>query len=207
METRFAIIVSYRDRAQHLAKFLPHMNARFKNADIYIIEQSAGLPFNRGRLLNIGVLEAGKYPYYALHDVDMLPAQADYSYPDSPTLLATKASQFGYKMPFPEYFSGVVLMNHEDIYKTNGYHNEFWGWAAEDNDFRDRVLHCGLNIVHRDGIFKSLPHDRVIDQKLYKKNVALWESGVDMENGLSNCQYKILSRVDGPTHTHIKVEL
>jgi len=194
MEESFAIIVSYRDRQQHLNQFIPHMQARFKNADIFIIEQMPGKPFNRGKLLNIGILEAGEYPYYALHDVDMLPIQSDYSKPDCPTLLATKAEQFGFKMPYDEYFSGVVLMPHADLLKTNGYHNEFWGWAAEDNDFRDRVLHVGLEIKHRECTYRSLPHKRKVDPDLYKKNCDLWNAGVDLSNGLSNCEYKIISR-------------
>lgn len=195
MDSRFAIIVSYRDRSQHLRKFLPYMQARFKNADIFIIEQVPGKPFNRGKLLNIGVLEAPGYDYYALHDVDMLPVQADYSAPvGGPTLIATKAQQFGYKMPYPEYFSGVILMTKEDIFLANGYHNEFWGWAAEDNHFRDRVLHVGLKIQQRECIFNSLPHERKIDTKLYQRNCDLWKAGPQMENGLSNCEYKIINR-------------
>ncbi len=193
--TKFAIIVSYRDRAQHLRKFLPYMKARFKNADIFIVEQEPGKPFNRGKLLNIGILEAGDYPYFALHDVDMLPVQANYSAPvGGPTLLATKASQFGYKMPYPEYFSGVILLTKEDLFLCNGYHNEFWGWAAEDNHFRDRVLNVGLKIQQRDCTFNSLPHERHINQKLYQRNCDLWKRGPQLENGLTNCEYKVLSR-------------
>ena len=203
MEDRFAIIVSYRDRASHLAKFIPYMESMFKNADIFVIEQVVGKPFNRGRLLNIGVIEAKNYTYYALHDVDMLPVKSDYSAPLSPTLLATKAQQFGYKMPFPEYFSGAVLISNVDIHKVNGYHNEFWGWAAEDNNFRDRVLYCGLEIRHRECIYNCLPHDRKIDSNLYQKNVKLMKAGPQLENGISNCEYKIISRKGN----HIIVEI
>lgn len=200
-ESKFAIIVPYRDRAAHLAKFLPYMKYRFNNADIFIIEQAEGKPFNRGKLLNIGIIEAPCYQYYCLHDVDMLPVQYNYSAPLNPTLLATKVQQFNYKMPFPEYFGGVVLISSADIIKCNGYHNEFWSWGGEDNHFRDRVLSVGLEITSRQCIFNSLPHERDIDTKLHLKNVNLWKAGPHIENGLSNCEYKIISREGN----HIKV--
>jgi hypothetical protein len=195
------IIVPFRDRDEHLSKFIPYMKARFK-ADIIIVEQSAGNPFNRGKLLNIGVLE---YPgsYYALHDVDMLPVKSNYTYPDSPTLLATKVEQFDYKMPFPEYFGGVVLISHEDMIKCNGYHNEFWGWGGEDNNFRDRILAVGLKTESRMGIYKSLPHDHQLNPKLHPKNVKLWQEGPQLENGLDTCEYAVIEKIGN----HIKVEI
>jgi hypothetical protein len=200
MQNKFAIIVPYRDREQHLAKFLSYMDSK---ADIIIVEQEPGKPFNRGKLLNIGVLENDYYDYYALHDVDMLPVKADYSKPLAPTLLATKVQQFNYKMPFPEYFGGVVLISRKDIVKCNGYHNEFWGWGGEDDDFRKRVLETIGNIVHREGTYNSLPHDRVIKPSLHQKNVQLLKAGIDLTNGLRNCEYKVLSR-DG---NHLKVSI
>jgi len=196
------IIIPYRDRLQHLNKFIPYMQSRFKDVQIIVVEQSAGKPFNRGKLLNIGFME---YPadYYALHDVDMLPVKSDYSTPSCPTLLATKAQQFGYKMPFAEYFGGVVLIGHYDMVKCNGYHNEFWSWGGEDNSFRDRILSVGLEIGSRECIFNSLPHDRKIDPVLYPKNVKLMKAGPQLENGISNCEYKIISRKGN----HIIVEI
>lgn len=200
---KFAIIVPYRDRLQHLNKFKPYMEVMFPNADIFVIEQVAGKPFNRGKLLNIGVIEAPQYEYYALHDVDMLPVKSDYSKPSMPTLLATKAQQFGYKMPFAEYFGGVVLISREDMLKVNGYHNEFWSWGAEDNNFRDRVIASGFKVGARDCVYNSLPHPRKIDQVLYPKNVKLMNRGPQMDNGISNCDYKIISRKGN----HIIVEI
>lgn len=192
------IIVPYRDRATHLAKFLKYMQY-----DILIVEQADDKPFNRGKLLNIGVIESPDADYFALHDVDMLPVKSDYSKPEFPTLLATKVEQFKYKMPFPEYFGGVVLITSEHMKQCNGYHNEFWGWGGEDDNFRERILATVGKIEHRECIYNSLPHVRVIKQELHKKNVQLWKAGPALENGISNCQYKIISREGN----HIKVEL
>jgi len=192
-DKKLSIIVPYRDRLRHLNKFLPFMQAALPNAEIIIVEQVQGKPFNRGKLLNIGVLNTDA-DYYALHDVDMLPVKSDYSFPEYPTLLATKVQQFGYKMPFAEYFGGVVLISRQHMVECNGYHNEFWGWGGEDNSFRDRVLATVGRIDSRDCTYNSMPHDRHIDAKLHPKNVALWQTGPQLENGLTNCAYKIISR-------------
>ena len=200
---KLAIIVPYRDRAQHLRKFLPYMKARFKDADRFIIEQEPGKAFNRGKLLNIGVLEAKGYDYYALHDVDMLPIQSDYSRPVLPTLIATQAQQFGYKMPFAEYFGGVVLITAEHMKQCNGYHNEFWSWGGEDCSFRQRIIATVGAVDSRQCTFNSLLHDRKIDQLLYPKNLNLLKGGPQLENGLTNCQYEIISREEN----HLKVKI
>ena len=61
---KLAIIVPYRDRLLHLNKFIAYMRPRFK-ADVIVVEQLQGKPFNRGKLLNIGVIESPDYDYYA----------------------------------------------------------------------------------------------------------------------------------------------
>jgi hypothetical protein len=56
------IIVPYRDRAEHLQVFVPHIAAFFSrdakavggNISITIVEQEHGLEFNRGLVNNIG---------------------------------------------------------------------------------------------------------------------------------------------------------
>ncbi len=60
MSPRLGIIVPYRDRADHLDEFLLRGHAFVDpvNAGIsprfLIVEQAAGLPFNRGALINVG---------------------------------------------------------------------------------------------------------------------------------------------------------
>jgi predicted glycosyltransferase involved in capsule biosynthesis len=161
-----AIVVPYRDRKEHLAEFLPHMEKYLHEVphQIYIVEQDPEKPFNRGKLLNIGyALAKQKAAYVCFHDVDMLPLRADYSYPETPTHLAEAAEQFNFEMPYPTYFGGVTLFNINDFTLANGYSNEYWGWGAEDDDLHHRCLHAGLAIQHRKGVFKSLDHRRPID--------------------------------------------
>ena len=98
------IIVPYRDRRQHLHHFLNAMTD-----DVVIVEQEAGKPFNRAKLLNIGFLEYD-YDYYVFHDIDMITVKVDYSVGEC-VHLAGACSQFGYKMPYPTYFGGVTMFS------------------------------------------------------------------------------------------------
>lgn len=158
------LIVPYRDRKEHLDEFLPHMERFLKETphQIFVIEQADSHPFNRGKLLNIGFVEAKKSgcSYVCFHDVDMLPLKADYSFPQVPTHLATAVEQFNFDMPYPTYFGGVTLFNITDFEQVNGYANHYWGWGAEDDDLRTRCHIAGLAIENRKGFFTSLSHEK-----------------------------------------------
>ena len=62
MSEKLAIIVPYRDREEHLSKFLPAMKkCDFLDGidyEIMIVEQEEGKPFNRGKLLNVGASDS-----------------------------------------------------------------------------------------------------------------------------------------------------
>jgi len=200
-----SIIVPYRDRAGHLSLFIKHMRARFRKEEILIVEQEQGKPFNRAKLLNIGFLNTSA-KYVAMHDVDMLPFKADYSFPVNPTHIATKCSQFRYKMPFKEYFGGVTLFNREDFIKVNGYSNEFWGWGGEDNEMHDHVIKSGLTISRRKCTFECL-HHRESDRTNHLDNVELWKKGRGEQDGLTHCNYEILKKYNHGDYIKISVGL
>jgi beta-1,4-galactosyltransferase 1 len=163
-----AIIVPYRDRQEHLAVFVPaiinHLSRVNKTGDIFIVEQSHNKSFNRGMTKNIGflaALETNEYSSYVFHDIDMVP-KSDVTYElvnNSPTHFATNVEQFGWKLPYPTYFGGVIGLSKEHCIKCNGYSNGYWGWGAEDDDFYDRIVHkTGLNVLRSTGVFNSLYH-------------------------------------------------
>lgn len=152
---------------------------------IFIAEQTDGKPFNRAAMMNLGyALEGHKYDYAIYHDVDMICEQGDYSYSEVPAHMATACSQFGYKMPYPEYFGGVTLMPNDVMKGINGFSNIFWGWGGEDDNIRLRILGKGYKIESRECIYNSLHHDRVIDHNLHKINVENVNK-VDYTDGLS----------------------
>jgi hypothetical protein len=192
---KLAFIVPYRDRLQHLHLFLQHYKKRFPDASFWIIEQEKGKLFNRGKLLNVGFLLAQEADYFVFHDVDMLSVKADYSYPGKPTHLASKASQFKYQMPFKDYFGGVVLFTKEHFTLVNGFSNNFWDWGGEDNEMLDNVLSHGLTIDRREGVYTSLHHKRKYSL-VNEDNMKQWKEGRKEGDGLSHCEYSIISRVD-----------
>lgn len=150
MKDKLAIIVPYRDRQEHLDVFVPHMREFLKDKgidyEIFIAEQTDDRPFNYGKLCNVVVKEISEeYTYFAFHDIDMLPISddCDYGYPDSPTHLATNVEAHENKLPYPQYFGGVILISREDFENANGYSNEYWGYGFEDLDLLYRLQRSG----------------------------------------------------------------
>ena len=200
---KLGIVVPYRDRQQHLDKFVPHMTdyLRTVNHHIYIIEQEAGKPFNRGKLLNVGFKSLPvDVTHICLHDVDMLPIDANYFMGEDIHHIATAAEQFEYKMPYPDYFGGVTMFP-VDIYAiVNGFDNEFWGWGAEDDDLHDRVKIEGYPVIRNVNRFHSLKHKHALQTEqsraLHRKNsqrLLANRARRIYDNGLTNCEYTILS--------------
>jgi hypothetical protein len=169
---KLAIVVPYRNRKEHLSKFIPHMEQYLKDFDfkIFIVEQANSDPFNRAILLNIGFKEAEQYDYFCFHDVDMLPLDADYSYCDHPTHLATQVEQFDWKMPYETYFGGVTMFDKASYLRINGFANEYWGWGGEDDDVRARCDILQIPCTSRQCKFYSLVHDRHVNSGLLNEN-------------------------------------
>ena len=152
MGERLAIIVPYRNREEHLSRFVPHINKFLSDKDIdfkiFIVEQGNDKSFNRGWLLNVGytISKEQGFDYFCFHDVDMLPEDntCDYSWVDKPTHIAARLSKFNYRLVYPEYFSGVTLFNKEHFEWINGYSNKYWGWGFEDDDLLYRCRKGGI---------------------------------------------------------------
>jgi len=210
------IIVPYRNREEHLSKFLPHVEKFLKDADyqIFIIEQTQGKPFNRGKLLNIGFsIAKASCSYVCFHDVDMLPLKADYSFPETPTHLATAVEQFNFEMPYPTYFGGVTLFSIQDFESVNGYANEYWGWGAEDDDLQFRCKIAGISIDSRKGFFTSLSHEKATENDPLvlanqdKLEEILYGPTELPEEGLKTLEYTVIANSsDGKVHTY-KVQI
>jgi hypothetical protein len=166
MSPKLGIIIPYRDRTDHLDEFLSE-TTRFFAADpintgisprFLIVEQAPGLPFNRGALKNVGFrLLEPEVEYICLHDVDWVPIDADYRWPERPMMII----RHGLSLPpnlVDVLLGGVVLLQNRHFAAANGFSNSYWGWGYEDVDLRERLLRRGLVHAHRDGTFRSLPH-------------------------------------------------
>jgi len=137
---KLGIIVPYRNRHNHLKKFLDklpkYLDNRGYNYNIIIVQQDNASAFNRGMLCNIGFQEAKKLKcdYVVFHDVDMLPINVDYSYSKYPVHLATD------NLPFDTYFGGITLFPVEEFERIDGFSNLYWGWGFEDDDLLYRCI-------------------------------------------------------------------
>jgi hypothetical protein len=162
---RLAIIVPYRDRAEHLAKFVPHVVSYFQRdkldrqipISIHVIEQNGNAAFNLGRIRNCGyMLTRDNADYFCFHAVDYLPVWTDYSWSAKPVHLAwyglTRQENPG------DLFGGVLLFDKVAFERINGYPNVYWGWAGEDFEVGRRCQLAGLGFEKRDGTYISLPH-------------------------------------------------
>jgi hypothetical protein len=173
VEKNLGIIVPYRDRADHLQLFVPHIAAFFSrdaknvggNISITIVEQEHGLEFNRGLMNNIGyALSKERCDYVCFHDVDYLPVSADYSAPDGFATIAWYKQQradprgFIIKDKLEFFFGGVVLFRKDAFEQVNGFANAYWGWGFEDNDIANRCVLETVPILRRKGTFKVLSH-------------------------------------------------
>ena len=148
---KLGIVVPYRNRPEQLTQFREYIRnyVTIPHVVIVVEEKSENL-FNRGKLLNIGFKKAEelKCDYVVLHDIDMLPLSADYSYSEYPVHLITDLElPPGIKRDlFDNYFGGVTLFPSSIYKQINGYSNEYFGWGFEDDDIFLRCLQAGIEV-------------------------------------------------------------
>ena len=199
IDYHLAFIVPYRNRKNHLKKYVSHYTNLLPTADIYVVNQLGNAPFNRGKLLNIGFLYAEKKAdAFDLSDVDMLAVEGhvDFSFPKAATHLASAASQFNYAMPYLSYFSGHVLLTRDHMRSVNGFYNDYDGYGCEDDCFYRSFKERSLPTERRYGRFESLPHKRVVDHDekildLFNRNFEIYKKPRDFSNGLTSCKFEI----------------
>lgn len=176
-KTRLGIIVPYRNRAEHLSRFLPHMisyfqrekSARDLDVKILVSEQADTLPFNRGSVLNAGFLMLEPMvDYVCFHDVDYLPQWADYSYTEMPTRIIWWGAHIRpIRVQNPTLWvtaakgglGTVSLMSKKQFRTVNGFSNRYFGWGFEDGDLGERCRLHSLRVMRKEGTFIPLDHD------------------------------------------------
>jgi hypothetical protein len=171
-----AIIVPYRNRFEHLKRFVPEMRnylTKF-NFQIFVIHQKNKKLFNRAALFNIGYhLIRQQFDYFCFHDIDLIPEGSDYSFPKSPCHLSMNCSQFNYKKK--KIFGGVVLFTGSQFTTINGFSNLYKGWGGEDDDLLLRVKKH-YTPKYRPGKYLSLNHTHIgkSGNPNYKNNLNMY---------------------------------
>lgn len=220
------VIVPYRNRASQLALFKqnawPLISSWLgEGARLLVVEQVSSKLFNRGKLLNIGVKHAlSTETNVIFHDVDVYP---------------TKHAKHLYQQDVPQgmicgifnspyvTLGGVIKLRIDDMYKMNGFGNEFWGWGSEDRDLYNRAMHCGFGITF--GVIAGTQeagrvfhqHDTVQDRvrsghskkqhnMVYQGWTRLSETdrlNYMLRDGMSTCLF--VKEKDGDTHIVVSV--
>ena len=210
MNHKTAIVVPYRDRAEHLDIFLGHMEKYDCGTpfSIYIVEQYGNGKFNRGQLCNVGYLQAmvEGFTHIIFHDVDMIPHNVSYAPWEGVTHLAARATQFKMELPYPKYLGGVVMFDKESFAKINGFSNNYQGWGLEDDDLYARCVAAGVNVKwyrKEDAWHESLPHEPETGPSA--ENVSEYRRG--SKSGLVDCDYTVVGFSDRGKVKHLVVDL
>ncbi|BHF77465.1 Beta-1,4-galactosyltransferase 3 [Sparganum proliferum] len=153
---RIALVIPIRDRWEHLyllfRSLVPLLRSQNLCFLIVLAEQAPGQPFNKGLLMNAGVIEALNFmPFHcvAFHDVDLIPLSTNLSYacPSYPRHLSTQIDKFNFSLPYVGLVGGVLAVPLDQFFRVNGFSNMFWGWGAEDDDFFERLMFIGLPVI------------------------------------------------------------
>lgn len=224
---KLIILVPYRRREQHLARFLPHMQGYFRGWPrpwhIVVVEQSGDGIFNRGKLLNAGFDRyRGERAYFCFHDVDYLPQRVPatrrrvYGPPGRGPihLVRERLATGGQKIVENrnrnhELFCGVCIFSARDFQRVNGFGNNFLGWGFEDDDILRRAESVRLPFSRRGGVFSMLPHEPQPHQEYCSRtNWAYMMSGYDKgRDGLSSLRYKVRDEFVHSFWSHLVVDI
>ncbi|CAH2218970.1 beta-1,4-galactosyltransferase 4, partial [Pelobates cultripes] len=167
-QQKVAIIIPFRNREMHLVYLLNHLHPFLQRQQIeygiYVVHQAGTEKFNRAKLLNVGYLEALKemeWDCFIFHDVDLLPENDINLYlcDTEPKQLVgqminirvrasatirwhkgTLCLPFSQLITWKYYFGGATALTRSQFVKINGYSNNYWGWGAEDDDMRKRIV-------------------------------------------------------------------
>jgi beta-1,4-galactosyltransferase 2 len=167
---------------------------------LIVVEQTAGVVFNKGALFNIGYLAAkGSCDYLVLHDIDQVPLSRENKYRyapggEFPLHLCSATSQYGYALQ-------ITVPQFERI---NGYSNFYFGWGQEDDDLYFRIAVTLGTVARLDsetGRYQALTHPRVKDldtTKIFNRGTehlqATRVGTFDIQtDGISNLKYEMVA--------------
>jgi len=228
------VIVPYRDRPDHLRRFLqlmhPFLQSQQLDYKIVVVEQAPGKEFNRAKLFNVGFLESkavfGHTSCLIFHDVDLIPLDARniYACTEEPRHLSSNLDQFRFNLPYVDLFGGAVAMTTELFEEANGFSNLYFGWGGEDDDFRQNRIPSRKIIRLEPHIsrYTSLKHKQAkpsanrfkileggkkpeVDEKVEAKGD--FAPGPPELDGLSNIEYKLLETQQKQLYTLFVVDI
>jgi beta-1,4-galactosyltransferase 1 len=97
--------------------------------------------------------------------------------------------------PFYEgYFGGVSVVNKEHYLKANGFSNVYFGWGAEDDDFRMRIISNKYKIIKpKEPLGRYYMHKHKQDKANPNRGKLLkYASKRYKTDGLNTAQYELI---------------
>ena len=223
------VIVPYRARGKETARkeqldnLTIHLRAFFADASleytIIVVEQDDDTGFNRGRLLNIGTIEAknmfkaGERNIIIHWNVDVLAGKIDFR-TFSPGLTNVCGWWDG--------SGSLCVMDIENYYLANGFPNNLSGWGAEDHALKNRCMYANVPFHiyehHNDPVFAAEIENgnpfgeerapghwatNAKNSEIVRQDFLL---GTWRTNGVSSCTYTVTSKQFDPSlhYYHIK---
>jgi len=189
-------------------KVYPDETMRCENNQTKLPEKTIVIVPYRSRLNNLKLFLSPS-PLHK-HLMNQENPNTSYLCNQDPTLLSAYIEKFKYKLPYQDYFGGVVSMKLNQFVSINGMSNRFWGWGGEDDDLFARLKIKGYtptHIANNVGRFKSLQHQQnlVMSKDRHK---LLNNTKARMHNdGLNQTRYQVAGRIETELFTKITVNL
>lgn len=178
-QDRYSIIISYRDREEHLTKLLPRLREHFSELDyeIIIAEQDDSEKFQKNSLYNVAALRSTGN-ILVFHDVDYYPtSNVNYYtqeevpyYPVGKVIFLDENDQQRSQFDIPggyrnfhnnvgDHSGGVFVLSRALFDKVKGFNPYYKGWGKEDDATRDRLRALGYEWKRdQEGLFYALYH-------------------------------------------------
>jgi hypothetical protein len=143
------IIIPYRKRERHLEYYMnntwPIIHSVMPYAHLLIVEQDEGKPFNRGLMINIGVLDSSDSEYIMTQDVDTNPRQ--HIVEGLYTKEVDDNAVLGIFTSICNTLGGIIKMKRSAFLHVNGFPSNFFGWGVEDKAFQNRCEYYNYTIT------------------------------------------------------------
>lgn len=213
----YSIIISYRDRENHLQVLLPRLREMFidHSYEIIVAEQYDRDKFQKNSLYNIAALEANG-DLLVFHDVDYYPSDnVNYDtdettplYPARNVVFLDQNNEFRKETDIPAGYrnfindvgdhSGGVFVLHRELFHSIGGLNPYYkGWGKEDDDTRDRLRLLGYSWKRNDiGLFYALYHEdnkpKEDDSDFLNNGLLLYNIKNNLSVGYKNVKAKVI---------------
>ncbi|XP_062983019.1 beta-1,4-galactosyltransferase 3-like isoform X2 [Elgaria multicarinata webbii] len=213
-----AVIVPHRNRVRQLRHFLyylhPFLQRQQLNYCIYLIHQAGSGPFNRAKLLNVGVREALKdddWDCLLLHNVDLIPRN-DYNYyacnENYPKHMVIEIDNLQQSIPH-WFFGGVTALTPEHYMKINGLPNTFWDRTGDAEDIAERIRIVGMTALRSVfGRYKKVGSRQASSpDRNFARSAKLHTRKTWKDDGMNSLDFKLLLKKQHPLYTNITVDI